>query len=84
MSKLALINSLDRLKELASEEDGVECYIRLGVARSSKNIWYHERDDLWSVHNEIDDTFQGKITTKELGEETNIIHAIEKQSLFLY
>jgi hypothetical protein len=83
MSKLTLINSLDRLKELASEEDGVGCYIRLGVARSSKNMWYHG-DDLWSVHNEIDDTFQGELTTKELGEKTNIIHAIEKQSLFLY
>lgn len=80
-----LITTLAQLKELASEEDGLECYILLGggIARSSKHIWYIEGK--FEILNEIDGTEQ-KLTEEQLtgGEHSNIYEAMRKNALFTY
>ncbi len=77
------INNLEELKEVCSE-NAVDIFIYLcaGV-RSSKNISYNKDKDTWYILNEIDDTEQ-EVRTENLDEETNIIKALNKKTLFMY
>ena len=79
-----IIETLFELKGLASEETGVDVFIRLnGGLRSSKTIWYNINTGLWSVSHGIDDTFDEDITDEELDELTNIVEAINLKALYL-
>lgn len=87
------IMSVQHLKELIfdNDESPIECYIELnGGARSSKTIGFADEfdeneDDMFEVLNEIDESVQ-VLTEKDLfnQELTNIGHAIENGSLFMY
>ena len=78
------VESLQELKELASQEEGFEGFIWMNFGlRSSKSLRYDEQSDMWNVYNGIDDSEQ-VLTTKQLGKETNIIDALEKGALYLY
>lgn len=74
------IESLDDLKALASREDGCDCFIWFGCARSSKHVTYDPGSDIWGVFNEIDNTFE-ECGTAELAERTNIPEALAKNAL---
>ena len=79
-----IIETLFELKGLASEETGVDVFIRLnGGFRSSKTIWHDINTGLWSVSHGIDDTFDEDITDEELNELTNIVEAINLKALYL-
>jgi len=80
-----IIETLFELKGLASEETGVDVFIRLnGGLRSSKTIWYNINTGLWSVSHDIDDTFDEEdITDEQLDELTNIVKAINSKALYL-
>ena len=78
------IDSLQQLKEL-SAEDGLDIFILLnGGLRSSKRITYFESDDTWDVYNEIDDSYQEGLTTKQLDEETIVVEALKNGALYRY
>ena len=77
------IETLEELKTLASE-DMIDCFIMFnGGLRSSKQIEYDIDRDEWYIFNEIDGEEQ-YLNTKELEDETNIIEALNKGSLYLY
>ena len=90
MPQYIKIENLEQLKELASKdpEFGVECFVALGVARSSKRIsitpGHPGEPDLWHVYNEIDDTWQEELTEYQLKSQTNLITAIESGRLYKY
>jgi len=82
-----LINSLNELKSIciANDDEYVDCFILLqGLFRSSKRILFDPQENTFSVHNEIDDSYQDDLTEEQLRTETMIIEAIEKKALFLY
>lgn len=82
-----LINSLQELKSICIEngDEYVECFILLqGLFRSSKRVLYDQKENTFSVHNEIDDSYQDDLTEEQLKTDTMIIEAIEKKALFLY
>ena len=85
-----LISSLNELKKLAyrnaGDGDWLECFILLGIGRSSKRIFYNKKDDYWDVNHEIDDTFSGIILGTEnfIKKERFIIKAIKKKALYQY
>jgi len=54
-----------------------------GLARSSKRIRYDFENNLFYIHNEIDDTFQDDLSEEQLRKETMVIEAIEKKAFFL-
>ena len=77
------IKDLEELKQLASEAI-VPAFIHLNYGlRSAKDIKYDADKDIWHVFHYIDDTEQ-KLTTQQLGEETNIIKALENGALYQY
>jgi hypothetical protein len=77
------ISSLEELKKLASEST-VYAFIHLNYGlKSSKDISYDKESDTWEIYNSIDDVEQ-TLNTKELGECTNIIKAIENGALYQY
>ena len=78
------IETLEELKTLASQDDIIDCFIKFdGGLRSSKQLEYDADRDEWYVFNEIDGEEQ-YLNTKELEDETNIIEALNKGSLYLY
>ena len=78
------IETLEELKVLASQNGMIDCFIRFnGGLRSSKQIEYDIDRDEWYIFNEIDGEEQ-YLNTKELEDETNIIEALNKGSLYLY
>lgn len=78
------VKDIEELKKLALEEEGAEIFIRLNHGlRSSKNITYDDESDTWWIYNGADDTEQ-RCSTKELGEITNIIEALDKGALWQY
>lgn len=82
-----IINSLDELKSfcIKNEEEYVDCFILLkGLFRSSKRILYDPEENTFSVHNEIDDSYQDDLTEEQLKTETMIIEAIRKKALYIY
>lgn len=77
------IEDINELKEICSGET-VDCFIQLCAgARSSKCISYDDDTDTWYILHEIDDSEQ-VCTTEELGEETNILEALDKRALYRY
>lgn len=80
---MKLIRNIQELKELASDEDGIECFIALadGIARSGKNIYYQE--NMFYITNEIDESEQD-LTEEELHTKSNIGEALLKKSLYQY
>jgi hypothetical protein len=79
------IKDLNELKELAANDGGVEVFILLtGRLRSSKRLWYHEHDDTWDVYNEIDDSSQDGLSTKDLDKDTMVIEALNGGALYQY
>jgi len=83
------IKDLEELKKICLDEgDGpVDCYILLGVARSSKAISYMPKEeDKWYVLNEIDGSEQHFKTDEELLDHanSNIGVALERGQLFAY
>ena len=81
------IGSIAELKEEALSDNGEysDFYIILNFGlRSSKRIWYDLADDLFNVHNEIDDSYQDDLTEEDLRNETHIVLAIEQGAFFKY
>ena len=79
-----MINSMAHLKQLCNINGYAEFYILLGggLCRSSKRIWHNSTANYFDIYNEIDETWQEKITEKELKEFTMIPEAIDKHALF--
>jgi len=77
------IQTIDRLKKLASQEGGVDCYVLLNFGlRSSKHIWYQTgKRYKWRVFNFIDDSTINATSDTELKRKTNIVRAIEHNAL---
>lgn len=84
MSQYIKIESIDQLNELTEDNPyGVECFVLLnGGLRSSKTI--HRDGEKYDVFNEIDETWQKRLTVHQLKEETNIIKALEVGALYKY
>ncbi len=75
------IKTIEQLKELAKEDGGMECKIRLkGWLMSRKHISYDGK--LFYVHNYIDESRQ-ELTEKELmnRDHTNVGHAMTRGAL---
>ncbi len=79
-----LVNSMAHLKQLCTINGYAEFYILLGagLCRSSKRIWYNSIDNCFDIYNEIDDTWQEKISEMELNKFTMIPEAMDKHALF--
>ncbi len=79
------IKTIKQLKELAKDEDGLDCFILLnGGLRSSKHIRYYPDDNSFYVLNLIDDSEQELTETQLLDSEyTNIAEAMEKGALII-
>lgn len=80
MAKFKKIESVEELKKEC--EDNYDFFIALGVARSSKGITYNEEDDTFTIHHEIDDTFED-IKSEEI-EKTNIGNAMREKCFYVY
>jgi hypothetical protein len=79
------IRTIEQLKELAKDENGLDCFILLnGCMRSSKHIRYYPDDNSFYVLNLIDDSEQ-ELTESQLldSEYTNIAEAMEKGALIM-
>ena len=77
------IRTIEKLKELARAESGLDCYILLnGNLRSSKHIKYYPDDNSFYVLNLIDDSEQELTEALLLDSSyTNIGEAIKKGAL---
>jgi len=79
------IRTIERLKELAMDENGLDCFILLnGGLRSSKHIRYFSDDNIFYVLNLIDDSEQ-ELTESQILDKayTNIGEAMEKGALII-
>jgi hypothetical protein len=79
------IKTIEQLKELAKDEDGVDCFILLnGGLRSSKHIRYYPDDNSFFVLNLIDDSEQ-ELTESQILDSayTNIGEAMRKGTLIM-
>ena len=79
------IKTIEQLKELAKDENGLDCFILLnGGLRSSKHIRYFPDDNSFYVLNLIDDSEQ-ELTESQLldSKYTNIAEAMEKGALII-
>ncbi len=80
-----LVKDLEHLKGLANNKNGdlEDFYVSLagGLCKSGKRIFYDTEFDSFSLVNEIDDSFQS-FNSSEIGEVTNLLEAISKNSLF--
>lgn len=79
------IRTMRRLKELAQNENGLDCYILLnGCLRSSKHIRYFPDDNSFYVLNLIDDSEQ-ELTESQILDDayTNIGEAMKKGALIM-
>ena len=79
------IRKIEQLKELAKDENGLDCFILLnGGLRSSKHIRYYPDDNSFYVLNLIDGSEQELTESQILSSEyTNIGEAIKKGSLIM-
>ena len=80
MAKFDKINSVEELKKEC--EDNYDFFIAFGVSRSSKGITYDEEDDTFTVHHEIDDTFED-IKSEDI-DKTNIGKAMREERFYVY
>ena len=79
------IKTIEQLKELARDENGLDCFILLnGNLRSSKHIRYWPDDNSFFVLNLIDDSEQ-ELTESQIldGAYSNIGEAIKKGCLIM-
>ena len=77
------IKTIEQLKELAKNENGLDCFILLnGGLRSSKHIRYYPDDNSFYVFNLIDDSEQ-ELTEAQIldGGYSNIGEAMKKGAL---
>ena len=79
------IKTIGQLKELAGNDNGLDCFILLnGGLRSSKHIRYYPEDNSFYVLNLIDDSEQELTESQILDREyTNIGVAMEKGALIM-
>ena len=79
------IKTIQQLKELAKDENGLDCFILLnGGLRSSKHIRYYPDDNSFFVLNLIDDSEQELTESQILDREyTNIGEAMKKGALIM-
>jgi hypothetical protein len=79
------IRTIEQLKELAKDENGLDCFILLnGGLRSSKHIRYYPDDNIFYVLNLIDDSEQ-ELTESQIFDSayTNIGEAMKKGALIM-
>ena len=77
------ITSLETLREL-SEDNPLDIFLVLnGDVKSSKTITYYPNEEVYEIHNNIDDSDQ-VCSEKDLNKETNIIIALERGALYHY
>jgi len=80
------ITTIEQLKELAGYrplENWFECFVSLGIARSSKRIVYHKETDVWDIVHEIDESEEEDVPTSEFLN-THIGKALHKGALWSY
>jgi hypothetical protein len=79
------IRTIEQLKELAKDGDGLDCFILLnGGLRSSKHIRYYPDDNSFFVLNLIDDSEQELAESQILDSAyTNIGEAMRKGALIM-
>lgn len=84
-TKSRRIKTIEQLKELASGEYGLDCFILLnGGLRSSKHIRYFPDDNSFYVLNLIDDSEQKLTESQTLDSAyTNIGEAMKKGALIM-
>ena len=77
------IRTIEQLKELAADENGLDCFILLnGNLRSSKHIRYYPDDNSFYVINLIDDSEQELTEAQILSSDySNIGEAMKKGAL---
>jgi hypothetical protein len=79
------IKTIEQLKELAKDDNGLDCYILLnGGLRSSKHIRYYTDDNSFFVLNLIDDSEQ-ELTESQILDSaySNIGEAMKKGALIM-
>ena len=79
------IRTIEQLKELAKDENGLGCFILLnGGLRSSKHIRYYPEDNSFFVLNLIDDSEQ-ELTESQILDSSysNIGEAMKKGALIM-
>ena len=79
------IRTIEQLKELAKDENGLDCFILLnGGLRSSKHIRYYPDDNNFYVLNLIDDSEQ-ELTESQILDSaySNIGEAMKKGALIM-
>ena len=79
------IRTIEQLKELAKDENGMDCFILLnGGLRSSKHVRYYPDDNSFYVLNLIDDSEQ-ELTESQILDSaySNIGEAMEKGALIM-
>ena len=79
------IRTIEQLKELAADENGLDCFILLnGGLRSSKHIRYWPDDNSFYVFNLIDDSEQ-ELTQSQILDSaySNIGEAMKKGALIM-
>lgn len=81
-----LVLSIEHLKELCDVNGRAEFYIILagGLCRSGKQIHYDKASNRFEVYNEMDETWQYRLSEKQLHSKTIIPEAIEKSAMFFY
>ena len=79
------IRKIEQLKELASDENGLDCFILLnGGLRSSKHVRYYPDDNSFYVLNLIDDSEQELTEAQILSSDySNIGEAMKKGALII-
>ena len=79
------IRKIKQLKELAADENGLDCFILLnGNLRSSKHIRYYPDDNSFYVINLIDDSEQELTEAQILSSDySNIGEAMKKGALIM-
>ncbi len=79
-----LVSSISHLKQLCDVNGRAEFFIILagGLCRSWKQIHYDGFSERFDILNEIDDTWQNKLSEKQLHSKTIIPKAIENYSMF--
>ena len=80
--KRTRVKSIEQLNTICSDDYFQDFYISLanGLARSSKEIRYNKEEDIWEIINGIDGIYL-EYSTTQLESYTNIIQAIDNQSL---
>ena len=79
------ISTIEQLKELANDDNGLDCFILLnGSLRSSKHIRYYPDDNSFFVLNLIDDSEQ-ELTESQILDSaySNIGEAMRKGALIM-